>query len=262
MHSAVKKTYFANKKYSLQNITQTFSYTKHTCIFHFGICHAANTTNHDSDIQLCRTIKNPNGEQTQMQFESFFREQPRCKMAQNIAWFWCLVFFCFLSSIWRCIWFCNMCVATFYLQSQMLLANILLQKQNDCIRDQPRRQTENTFGKTSDWLHVCEKRRCVRPWSLTELDVKWQSLSELRYEWSTPTFQELELHYLSLSVREGLVTPDHWPNLHLFTIRRHTSPMLTKHHLLLAVIALYWLSTNKYQPLLSFTDQVHSFITS
>ena len=173
---------------------QTFSHN--TCIFHFGICHAANTTNHDSDIQLCRTIKNPNGEQTQMQFESFFREQPRCKMAQNIAWFWCLVFFVFLcTSMWQCIWFCNMCVATFYLRSQILLANMthtLLQKQNDCMGDQPRRQTENSCSKTSDWLHLCEKRRCVRPWSLTELEVKWQYLSKLHHKWSIPTSQKLQ----------------------------------------------------------------------
>ena len=41
-----------------------------------------------------------------------------------------------------------------------------------------------------------------------------------------------------------------------------TSPPLTECHQELTSTAIYWLSTTKYQPFLSYTDPVHSFTTS
>ena len=97
MHSAVEKTYFANRKHSLQNTIQTFSHTKHTYIFHFGICHAANMTDHDSKIQLCRTINNLNGKQTQMQLRASSESSQGARWRKTLHDFdvWC--FFVFLS---------------------------------------------------------------------------------------------------------------------------------------------------------------------
>ena len=90
-----KNIFCKYKTFTTKYYTNIFIYHAH---LYFSLCYLSctNTTDHDSNIPLHRTIKNPKGVQTQMQFESFFREQPRCKMAQKLHDFdvWCFLFSC------------------------------------------------------------------------------------------------------------------------------------------------------------------------
>ena len=82
---------------------------------------------------------------------------------------------------------------------------------------------------------------------LTYLNLR---LLSLRYESSTPTFQELSSHI--------------FPVRNMKEYNReicYTSRILTKYKTL-TVSALHWLSATKYQPLLSYIDPVHTVSSS